>query len=170
MSISFSQIPMGTFHLVQGESCSWGGSAGICQLGVRNQLLITKRGRLKNGKIYGPNILRPPPPSRQGKTFLVPALLVWLRFEAPLLKLPQKVLPPPPRTHTHLSMGQTCSAPPLFVGVKLHLPPPPSQFLALPPPPSVINGRSFRCGMRAGWGGGLYPDQGWTGTDQFTRA
>ena len=45
--------------------------------------------------LNGGNFLRPPPPS------------VWLKLQAPVLKLPQNLLCPPP-----FSMPKTLSAPP----------------------------------------------------------
>ena len=51
---------------------------------VRDWSLITGRGGLQNGKIAGPKLLAPPPPSRQGKTFRVPPFKEWKLFVPPL--------------------------------------------------------------------------------------
>ena len=101
-------------------------------------------------KIGGLKLFAAPPLSRQGKTFAhtplpenflcapppPPRLPLWLNVQAPALKLPQNSLCPPSFTLQH---GQIFPPPPrpLFVGVKLHLPPP-----AIHPPPPVINDRS----------------------------
>ena len=103
-------------------------------------------GGYKMGKSWVRNFLRPPPPSRQGKTFCPPPLLrsgkfscpptKWLKLQASAYKLPQHLLCSP------FSMAKTISAPPpIFVGVKLHMPPPlpfcsppPLPFCSPPPP------------------------------------
>ena len=87
-------------------------------------------------------LLSPPPPFKGWKLVVPP--LVWLRFQALVLKLPQNLLCPPPNP---ISMGKTFSAPSLlfFVELKLDLPPPPYRFIFTPtPPPLVIYDRSLR--------------------------
>ena len=73
-------------------------------------------GGLQNGKIAGPKLCVPLPPSRQGKTFRVPPFKecklfappsIWLKLLATMYKLPQNLLCPPP-----FSMAKTFSAPP----------------------------------------------------------
>ena len=67
----------------------------------------------------------PPPPS------------VWLHLQATAQKLPQNLLCP------SFIMAKTFSAPPpLFVGIKLHMPPLP--FCSPPPPLPVISDQSLR--------------------------
>ena len=41
-------------------------------------------GGLQNGKIVGPKLFAPPPPSRQGKTFHAPPFKEWKLFVTPL--------------------------------------------------------------------------------------
>ena len=60
----------------------------------------------------------PPPPFKGWKLFAPPSL--WLKLQAPVLKLHQNCLCPPP-----FSMAKSPPPPPFFVGVKLHLSPPP---------------------------------------------
>ena len=50
----------------------------------RDWSLITGRGGLQNGKIAGPKLFAPPPPSRQGKTFRAPPFKEWKLFVTPL--------------------------------------------------------------------------------------
>ena len=86
-------------------------------------------GGLQNGKIAGPKPFAPPPaPSRQGKTFrppppfkrveniCAPPPFNTAKISSYRLKLPQNFLCP------HFSTAKRNSAP-LFVGVKLHMPP-----------------------------------------------
>ena len=109
---------------------------------VRDWSLITGRGELQvqNGKTAGPTFFAPPP-SRQDKTFdALPFFKEW------------KLLPPHPfqygknfkplRKNDLKTFCATPSAwlklvapPPHFVGVKFHMSPPPSHFVAPPPPP-----------------------------------
>ena len=85
------------------------------------------------------------PPSRQGKSFRAPLPLLkdfyvrppsvglWLKVQAFVEKLPQNfVCPPPPFSIMSMAIH---FCPHFFVGVKLHLPPPPSRFVAPSPPP-----------------------------------
>ena len=72
-----------------------------------------------------------PPPSRQGKTFHAPPFKEWKCFRAPspfnmaktssycVKYTPKLVVPPPPSAWLILFLS------PLFVGVRLHMPPPP---------------------------------------------
>ena len=104
---------------------------------LRDWSLITRRGGgLQNGKIAGRNFCAPPP-SRQGKTFRPPPFKEWKLFATPLkyglnFKLLRKNYPKtfcaPPSAWLKLF-----PSPPLFVGVKLHVPPFPSRFVARPP-------------------------------------
>ena len=89
-------------------------------------------GGYKMGKLWVRNMLKlfdPPPPtptSTEWKLRPPPLpLTVYLKLQAPVLKLAPK--------------------PPIFVGVKLHLPPPPPTVLKdhNTPPLSVINDRSL---------------------------
>ena len=82
---------------------------GIVCLGLRDWSLITGRGGLQNGKIAGPKLVAPPPPSRQGKFFPPPSPpfkgwkpfapsppSIWLKLQTPVLKLPQNFFVHPP--------------------------------------------------------------------------
>ena len=99
-------------------------------------------------KIVGPKCFAPPP-SRQGKSFYaIPHPLlkggnllwpppVWLKLQAPVLKLPQNLLYPPSGC---LKLFQVPPTAPFFIfciGVTLHLPLP-SCFIYPPPPSTYI--------------------------------
>ena len=79
--------------------------------------------------LKGGNLLRPPPP---------PPPTVCLKLEASAEKLPQNIVCPPPP----FQQGLNFSHPAIFVRLKLHLPPPPSRFVA-PPPLPVISDKSL---------------------------
>ena len=66
------------------------------------------------GKFWVSKLFAPPP---QGAKHSLHPPSIWIKLQAPVLKLPRNFLCPP------FSMAKTLSAP-LFVGVKLHLPPP----------------------------------------------
>ena len=77
----FYQLPyqLGTFQVVYFESPS---SSDRMHKG-----LVTNYGEgggLQNGKIAGPKLFAPPPPSRQGKTFCAPPFKKWKLFMPPL--------------------------------------------------------------------------------------
>ena len=74
-------------------------------------------GGLQNGKIAGTKLLRPPPPSRQGKTFCVPPFKEW------------KLVAPP------FNMAKTSSYR-IKTTLKTFCAPPPSAWLknSAPPP------------------------------------
>ena len=106
------------------------------------------------GKSWVRNFLHPPPPQDRVKL-----------FGPPLLKSGNFLRPPPPppphfnmaKTSSHsvkttpklvvppFSMAKTFFAPPplLFIGVKLHMPPPPLPFCSRPPPLPVISDQSL---------------------------
>ena len=126
-----------------GGRCTRGTS---CRLGVRDRSLINHGeggGATKWEKSRVQKFLRPPPPSRQGKTFLpLPPPLFFLKGGDILCPHPNPIR----MAKTSSSCVQTtskpvvfplqhgynffCPPPPFFVGVKLHLP-------QRPPPPPV---------------------------------
>ena len=86
---------------------------------------------LQNGKIVGPKHFAPPPPSRQGKAFCTHPPSLWLKLQAPVLKLPQNFLCPP-------SAWLKRFPPSVLAGVNLTCPP--SHFVA---PLPVISDQSL---------------------------
>ena len=70
-------------------------------------LLQDRVKRIPHPLCKGGNLLRPPPPS------------VWLKLQAPVLKIPQNILCPP------FSMAKIMSLPPPFCSGKLHVTPRP---------------------------------------------
>ena len=61
---------------------------------LRDWSLITGRGGLQNGKIAGVKLFAPPPPQDKVRRFAPPPpkKSLWLKFQAPMLKLPQNIV------------------------------------------------------------------------------
>ena len=78
-------------------------------------------------------LFAPPPLLNGGNLLPPPPQSLWLKPQAPMLKLPQNFLCPP-------SAWLKLFLSPLFVGVKLHLPPLP---FCNPPPLPVISDQSL---------------------------
>ena len=106
----------------------------------------------KMGKLLVQNRLRPPPAQNRlqlpppppasfkwWKLFRhMPPTSVWLKLQAPVLKLSQTCCPPLPP----FNIGNT--SPTLFGGVKFHLLAPLTIFVPPPPPATIINARSLK--------------------------
>ena len=67
------------------------------------------------------------PPFKEWKLFAPPPPSIWLKLQATAYKLPYNFLCTP------FSMAKKNVPPPLFIGVKLHMSPPPPPFCSPPP-------------------------------------
>ena len=94
---------------------------------LRDWSLITGRGGLQNGKIAGPKLFAPPlqdrvklfaPPLFKSGNFSCPPYNMAQHFKLPRKSYPKTFCAPP-------SAWLKLFPPTLFVGVKLHVPPPP---------------------------------------------
>ena len=105
-------------------------------------------GGYKSGKLQVRNFLRPPPPQDRVKLFVPPPppFKEWKHFVPPCnmaktssyrIKTTPKLVVPPPSAWLKLFPF------PLFVKVKLHVPPP-LRFCSPPPPLPVISDQSLR--------------------------
>ena len=95
-------------------------------------------GGLQNRKIAGPKLVVPPP-LRRGKIYYPPPCFkglfpppVWLKLQAPMLKLPQNLCPP------FRMQKNLLRPPPSFCRGKTSLAPPPLPFCCPPPPPLPV--------------------------------
>ena len=98
--------------------------------GPKGLVINYGEGGLQNGKIAGPKLV-PPPPQDRVKLFAPPLLKSGNFSRLPYnMALTYKLVVPP------LQHGSNFVRPPLFIGVKLHVPPP-SRFVAPPPIPVI---------------------------------
>ena len=124
---------------------------------LRDWSLITGRGGPTKWENRGSETFSPPPPQDRVRLFAPPLLqsgifscppTILLKLQATHKNYPKTFCAPPPPPSAWLKK----LPPTLFVGVKLHVPPPlpfcsppppPSRFVALPPPLPVISDQSL---------------------------